>query len=349
MSQVSKKINVIFYQILSLGLFFAVMLSIAAFFIFSELRVVWASFLGRLQAVCGCTSHFNYTNHPYLFISLIIAGAGIATFIGYALYRVIKLRKTTDKFVRYSLRNKSVRLSGSLAQVSASIGLKGRIVEVESERPFVFCYGFFHPKICISSVFARDLSPTELKAVLLHEQHHLLVYDPIRIFLIDLVTRIFFFIPGMRILSKKYFTYSEIAADEWSIYKSRGKTALAQAFYKILSWKEQLSTGKASVPFFNQITENRINKIINHNYTLKFRVFSAKFIVTSLFFLTSAFFFGMFIYTSQTAIAEHENASCSESLGDTDGACNMLDNNSVCNMTKDSIPAGDSTCAPLLP
>lgn len=344
MTALKRKINMIFSQIVMIGLFFLAVLSYLSYVLYYELRIIWTSLLGKLEAVCGCTSHFTISNHPYLFISLIIAGTGILTFISYGIYKIIKLRKTTNRFIKKSLLNKKQNSSTKLVQAAKSLDLEENIIEIKSDQPFVFCYGLLKPRICISSIFVEHLIDVELRAVLLHEQHHLQVYDPTKIFIINLVTRIFFFVPGLNILAKKYFTYSEIAADEWSISKSQGKSPLAKAFYKILAWKEKMAINNLSVPFFNRITEERVNKIVDSNYTFNIRILSPKFLISLFFLISFTLFFSLFIHSSKTAIANHDNNVCSSEYADSYGNCDMREDNIECQMCESNDLLDNNIC-----
>jgi beta-lactamase regulating signal transducer with metallopeptidase domain len=338
MESLKRKINFTFYQIITLGLMFMAFFFYLVILLYDRLRLVSASFLGKLETICGCPNHFTFLNHPYLFMSLLIAGLGIATFVGFITYKIIKLKKTTNNFVKNCLENKKNTLSPRLKVVAESLHLENRIVEINDKRLLVFCYGYINPRICISSAFVKKLNSTELKAVLLHEQHHLAVYDPSRIFIINIITKALFIVPGFKLLAKKYFVLSEMAADRWAIKNSSGKTPLAQAVYKILNWKEKMAVSNLSLPFFS-VTEERVNKLIDDNYTIKIKFTSPKFIISSVFLLSFILFISLFINSTNTAIANHDSGAC---FAENNTECEMIDNNTECEMENSVIETAEN-------
>jgi Zn-dependent protease with chaperone function len=61
------------------------------------------------------------------------------------------------------------------------LGVAHRLDVVTWDRAQAFCYGFMHPRICISTGLLALLGPTEVEAVLRHERHHLQRRDPLRV------------------------------------------------------------------------------------------------------------------------------------------------------------------------
>lgn len=58
---------------------------------------------------------------------------------------------------------------------------RSSVVLVQSTEPPAFCHGFLKPKICLSTCLVDLLSPSQLQAVLLHEDYHRQRFDPLRI------------------------------------------------------------------------------------------------------------------------------------------------------------------------
>lgn len=344
MSKIEKKTDFIFYQISLIGLISIALIFYFSFLLYDKLSLVWASILGKLETICGCPNHFTFLNHPWLFTSIIIAGFGLITFLGFAVVKIFKLKKTTNKFVSQCLKNKKPDLSTKLKVVAKELNLENRIIEINDHKLLVFCFGNIKPKICISSAFIKKLNQTELKAVLLHEQNHLRIYDPARLFIINIITKVLFIIPGLKTLAKKYFVLSELNSDQWAIKNSRGKSPLAQAVYKILEWKEKVTMDDVlNVPSFNSVTEERVNKIVNDNYAIRVKVLSPKFIISLLFLSSFALSISLFIFTSNQAIATHEDGSCLLNF-DENNECEMV-GTSECRMNKNYLePIEESIC-----
>lgn len=120
-----------------------------------------------------------------------------------------------------------------LRPVVDELSLNGKIDIVEDKNKFSFCYGLLKPRICLSTGFAKTLSPDELKAVLLHESYHLKNRDPLKIILGKTISSMFFFIPLLLDLQRHYVFIKEIAADEVAI-KNINKNFLISALAKLL-------------------------------------------------------------------------------------------------------------------
>ena len=99
-----------------------------------------------------------------------------------------------------------------LQRVSKRLKIVGKITEIKNKLPIVFCFGLVSPRICISSGMIERLSIRELKSVLIHEQHHLLVHEPAKLFIIKIIAKILFSIgkpPFSKSIIRYYVSVSE--------------------------------------------------------------------------------------------------------------------------------------------
>ncbi len=291
----NQKANLIFYQILFLGLsFLATIIFIFIKLLPSAIAAV-RSLAGRLEMACGCAHHFIFANHPLIFSGIIILTLGIFSFLILFLFKIIHLNLTTAKFVKSQLKNQKPQLSLKLKSVAEKLKLNDRLVEIVSEQPMVFCFGFIKPKICLSSALVKELTARELMAVLSHERHHALVGEPRRLFMVKVINKVCFFFPGLNFLTKQYLIFSELAADEKAIARLKSQIPLARALYKIIKIKEnKIIQGHLALSFFGLITEERINKLADRRYRLPLRIFSRYFVSALLLLLTLPVFFVLF-------------------------------------------------------
>lgn len=98
---------------------------------------------------------------------------------------------------------------------------------------FVFCWGYFRPRICISLGLVDLLAPTELAAVLRHEAHHARHRDPVKILIGRAVASGLFFLPVAGALRNGFLTGKEICADR-AAQNSADSMALPRALVKML-------------------------------------------------------------------------------------------------------------------
>jgi Zn-dependent protease with chaperone function len=105
---------------------------------------------------------------------------------------------------------------------------------IESSEPVAFCFGFFHPRICLSTGFITLLSKTQLRAAVLHEDYHRQKFDPLRILLLEVFTKALFFLPVVQEYSRLYKIQLELAADRYAVERA-GKAALAGALHRLIN------------------------------------------------------------------------------------------------------------------
>src|SRR5439155_13112923 len=93
--------------------------------------------------------------------------------------------------------------------------LAGRSVTVFTHvRPQAFCAGLLRPRIYVSTAALERLSRVELGAVIVHEAHHQVRHDPLRILSARVLADALFFLPGLRRLHERHRELAELAADE---------------------------------------------------------------------------------------------------------------------------------------
>lgn len=333
-NDLEKKADFTFYQILGIGAGFLAMLLFLSVKLYPKLFLLWEPFLGKLESICGCTDHLSFTNHPFIFTSLIFLSLGIVAFFCFVIIKIIKFRNSTNKFIEINLKNKKRDFSQKLKRVAPSVGIDNRLVEINDSKPVIFCFGLIRPKICISSGLIKRLSEKELKVVLLHEQHHLVSNEPIRTFVVKLVTKILFFLPGLKLFSRQYLTFSELAADQWITDSFQDKAPLVGALYKIIRWKKQMIIkNELALSFFaHSIIEERINKLIDNKYRPKFRIFTSKLSI-GIFLLGFSFILLIGLFSPNSPVmANHDVVYCSVMESDISQQCEMSFKKPACNM-----------------
>lgn len=336
-TDLEKKANFTFYQILGIGASFLALLLFLSVKLYPKLFLLWESFLGRLESICGCADHLSFSNHPIIFASLISLGLVIAAFFSFGVVKIVRFKWLTNKFVKENLKNKKTRISTRLSKIARSIKLENQIIEVHKKKPIIFCFGLIKPKICISTGFVKRLSNEELKAVLLHEQHHLFSNEPVRIFIVKSITKVLFFLPGLKLFSKQYLTFSELAADQWATSNFQNITPLAGALYKVIRWKKKMITkNELALSFFaNPVIEERVNKLADSEYKPKFSKFSSKLSIGIILLLFSFIILSGIFSPNSPVMAGHDVGYClgMESAGASEQQCKMSLQKSVCSMS----------------
>lgn len=309
----AKKSNTAFKHIIFLFIAISGMATYIFFEIYQKVYVYATAMIHNIQAACSCTQWVELTTmHPLLFGVFIVLSSITLLFLVYAAYRFISLIVRTRKFVKHYLVNVRHKHSSKLHRIIFDLHLKSsKIIEIRDSHPAVFCFGLFNPKICISSGLIKILHADELEAVLLHEYHHMISREPLKLFVTKFFHSIFFFLPGITTSIKKYITFSELAADERATNNFADRFQLARALFKI-SQKEDRQVARAglALSFFSTVITERVNTLSDIEYIPAFKFWGRSFFGgVSLVVLTVLFLFG-FMVDSSKAFEMHAISSC---------------------------------------
>jgi Zn-dependent protease with chaperone function len=139
------------------------------------------------------------------------------------------------RFTRRLLYFGSVKSPPQLHKLVVELDLdSSRIIVLPTEEAFALCFGFFKPRICLSTGMINLLSEAQLKATLLHEDYHRQWFDPLRILIAETISKTFFFLPVIQEWYARFTTRMELDADQYAIEKV-GKAALAGALHRLLT------------------------------------------------------------------------------------------------------------------
>jgi len=148
----------------------------------------------------------------------------------------------------------------------SALRLDGRVDLIEAAKPIAFCYGWVRPRICISTGVVARLSKSEMKALLLHERHHLSRRDPLKTAISRVLASVFFFLPVVRALQKQYILAKEIEADEHVLRSQGSNRSLLGALYKLLlqqSDDQPHETGALAVAGSTDEVNQRLDYLLN--------------------------------------------------------------------------------------
>lgn len=321
----AKKTNRAFFQTIFMGFIALTALVFASLKAYQLSGLYFAVLIHKIKDACGCESMAQFfAMHPDIFRAVILFGVGIGIFIIYSLYKLIKLYSRTNKYIAHHLSFARARYSAKLKMAIKALELdESKIIEINKPNDLaVFCFDFWRPKICISHALVNLLGKDELKAVLAHEAQHMANYEPLKIFIVKYFRSIFFFLPGLKTSAKKYFTLSELAADEHACGSVAEKSSLAKAILKI---------SDSSLSFSGSTIEERANRLSDDMYTPKFKFIDRSLIVGSLGLAAVSLIF-IFVFSSSTKAFEmHNIAGCITPVNSesSDLACNSAGHENV--------------------
>jgi hypothetical protein len=96
----------------------------------------------------------------------------------------------------------------------------------------VFCAGLLRPAVYVSEQMLRETSSCELRAILLHEDHHRRRRDPLRLLLARVVSDAFRPLPPLASLADRQRALSDLAADAAAVRALGSAQPLAAALVR---------------------------------------------------------------------------------------------------------------------
>ncbi len=188
--------------------------------------------LGVYHSVYYCKEIFGKVV-PYIprELNILIAMIGLVL-IGLVLVRLVLAIRGLIIF--RETRKRVVVLPGQLDKLTRGLGLKDSVRLIDVSAPLAFCFGIINPKIYLSTTVVQLMTVEELKAILLHEKHHLDNRDSMTFFLGRLIENLFLFFPLTTEIINGFRVRREIAADGYAIKVLGQKEAIISALRKLL-------------------------------------------------------------------------------------------------------------------
>lgn len=204
---------------------------------------------------CTCTA----VAHPsaWLWLALLGAGAVVARFT----FVIIQTARRTCRFLRRTL-------AGARITPARRLGLTTPWpIDLLPDSTAIFCYGFFHPRLAIGERLFSLLDAEQLAAVVAHESAHARRRDPLRLFLVTIVSDALGRWLGGPALRRAFTVHVECDADQAAVVRC-GRTPLANAFLRMLDAVGPRQP--VAVPLLS-VTETRILQLLGEDYRPRIR------------------------------------------------------------------------------
>ena len=189
-----------------------------------------------------------------------------------------------------------------------------------------FTWGLFRPRIYLSTGLVAILTRDELAAVCLHECRHRAGFDPLRFFLLSVLSDIFVYIPLVRHLAAYLRAEREFAADDYAAQRVGEAVSLASALLKVSGAGGSAVPVPAAFAGFGGPSE-RITRLLNINGQKAASVFSriplrTAFVSLSMaVFLTAALVGSISASPEPVGVCATERCSLHAHNHDMGGAC----------------------------
>lgn len=198
--------------------------------------------LAMLAGSCGaCTSHGLGYDLSGLAAGLLSAGAVVGMiFLLVTLWRTRRLWRLCHTAL--------VDHPPVLRQACRRLAIRPERVMCTSQADLtVFCIGWWRPRIVISKGLVETVAPAELLAILVHERHHQLRRDPLRLLLMKFIHALLFPLPVVHELHRAFLLRIEVEADEAAI-EVVGRPSVASALYKMFTANQTIGQTLQPLP-----------------------------------------------------------------------------------------------------
>lgn len=220
---------------------------------------------GSICSKCFFTLRTFFTILPWGCVVMFFIGIGLAA------RKTILMLSWNYRFIR-PITPLSFETHPNLKNILPTLNLYGQLVLLDNDKlRCAFTLGLWKPKIYVSSGICSYLSRKELIAVIFHETHHKKSKDPLRLFVVQILYALNFFIPINNYLINLYSAASEKAADDSAINFSREPLELVSALVK-LSKSKLMDNLNPSAGFSKEqnIIEDRIRRLLETHEPLPY-------------------------------------------------------------------------------
>lgn len=198
-----------------------------------------------------CQTATSYTLSPMAHASYVgLGGLAIGAIALGSLSLVLTLARTRRRLD--GLLASRCEMPEAVRDIFDRSGLK-RGVLIRSNEAGAFTYGYIHPQVALTTGLVERLSGEELQAVLLHEAAHVSRFDPLRMLVVTMVSRTFFFAPALLELAHQFQTAKEIDADDYAVTVMQTRKHLAAALLQV----EEVNS-RAMIVGFDELLDARI-------------------------------------------------------------------------------------------
>ncbi|MFD2372090.1 M56 family metallopeptidase [Brevibacillus sp. GCM10020057] len=141
---------------------------------------------------------------------------------------------------------------------------KGDVYVVSSREPLAFTVGLRRRRIVLSTGLLELLDEKELAAVIHHESFHAAHADPLKVFLLSLLSAVFWYLPVLKHIHAHYKVVREVLADRHAMEQTGGMADLGRALLKLLKQRQPAAVMQAAhVSFADTAINYRIQRLLD--------------------------------------------------------------------------------------
>lgn len=212
-----------------------------------------------------CISYFEKGTFPFLVIAILVNAFIFLTILAFckkviqqALYvkgLKKKINQTKNKEITRMVNSQYNRVNKDIAVINC-------------DEPIAFTYGYRKPTIVLSTVLIDLLDLIELDAVIYHESAHQKYFDPFKVFLLQTISEIMWYIPVTKWAYQNYKILIELNADEYAIKRMGSELGLGSALLKLIKTRVRNGASPVLAPFTGGSVDYRIKQLVSPENTI---------------------------------------------------------------------------------
>ncbi|KKI92451.1 hypothetical protein WQ54_08720 [Bacillus sp. SA1-12] len=202
-----------------------------------------------------------FMGNTFLYHSVLLA---INSFIAFTIFSICK--KMINQFIEIKkIKNKITLLKNEPLTLSLNHCFQRKKMDIQvitCNEPVAFTFGFASPTIVLSTELIKMLDQEELAAVVYHETAHQKSFDPIKTFILQLISEVMWYIPLTKWAYQNYKILVELVADEYAVRRMGSELGLGSALLKLIKTRIGGSSAPALVHFTGGTVDYRIKQLI---------------------------------------------------------------------------------------
>jgi len=193
-------------------------------------------------------------------IGIIIFGL-VSVSLVIAIFRLLTTVARVFKF-RQMLLKSSVK-HHNLGKILKSLELNDKVVVLNEDKPFAYCFGIRHPKIFLTTGLLTTMDEREIRVILRHEKYHLEHRDNLVLLVALFIESLFPFFPIFTDFIRLYKTDRELLADRFATQNDLEKQSLKSILKKLLQYEPSIMPALAPAIADIDTLETRIKSLLS--------------------------------------------------------------------------------------
>ncbi|WP_299090650.1 M56 family metallopeptidase [uncultured Metabacillus sp.] len=206
-----------------------------------------------------CISLFK--GNTFLYHSVLLT---INSFIVVTIFSICK--KMIKQLMEINkIKNKITLLKNEQLTLSVNHHFQRKKMDIQvitCNEPVAITFGFARPKIVLSTQLIKMLDQEELAAVVYHETAHQKYFDPFKIFILQLISEVMWYIPLTKWAYQNYKILVELVADEYAVKRMGSELGLGSALLKLIKTRLGGGSTPVLVHFTGGTVDYRIKQLV---------------------------------------------------------------------------------------